>query len=160
MKKQLLEKYWKGETTLEEEQWLRTNISKADPLTKEERKYFEQLNAFVELQSEEQFDMAMFDEQPKAEARVVAMPFYNRFQKVAVVIALLLAVGVGTYQLTTVEEKPLAEVKQEVENPNEAFEIAKASLLLISQKMNKGAAHIGALEKFEDAHDKINSEPN
>ena len=158
IKKQLLDKYWEGETTPAEEQWLKDNISEADQLlTAEEQKYFEHLGGFAELKMEEQFDMTMFDE---STAKVVSLPFYKNFQKIAVVIVLLFAVSVGVYQLTTVEEKAVAEAQLPVEDPVEAFEIAKASLLLISQKMNKGAAHIGALEKFDEAHDKINSESN
>jgi len=55
------------------------------------------------------------------------------------------------------EEVAIAVVTEEEEDPQKAFETAKASLLLISQKMNKGATHVNALEKFDLAHEKINS---
>ncbi|MFT5263071.1 MAG: hypothetical protein ACI8YQ_001811 [Polaribacter sp.] len=158
MKKQLLDKYWKGETSLEEEQWLKANISSIEgELTKEERAYFEQLSAFTALSSEEAFDMTLFEEPSAEEAKVVSISFYQKISKIAVVALLLLVVGGGTYFMNLSDNSPIARVVEEEEDPQKAFEVAKASLLLISQKMNKGVTHVNALEKFDLAHGKINS---
>ena len=157
MKKQLLEKYWKGETTPVEEQWLKANVSKDEEgLTKEERRYFEQLNAFVDLSPAETFEMAMFEESAQKPAKVIVRPFYLQFRKIAVMILLLLSVGLGTYYMLPSDSASIATIGiGEEEEVEKAFEVAKASLLLISQKMNKGTVHLGALEKFELAQDKI-----
>lgn len=158
MKKQLLDKYWKGETSQEEELWLKANISSLEgELTKEERAYFEQLNAFATLSPEEVFDMTLFGESSEKEAKVVRVSFYQQLRKIAVVALLLIAVGGGTYFMNLADESPIANAVTAEEDPREAFEVAKASLLLISQKMNKGVTHVNALEKFDLAHEKINS---
>jgi len=161
MKKQLLEKYWNGETTPAEEQWLRANVSEKDEgLTKEELRYFEQLNAFVDLSPTEKFDMTMFEEPPKEEAKIVSLSFYQGFRKYAVMALMVFTLGIGSYYFTPSDETVTSEASLEEEDPEKAFEMAKASLMLISQKMNKGTTHINALGKFEATSDKINSKKN
>lgn len=157
MKKQLLEKYWNGETTVEEEQWLSDNIARKDPsLTEEERRYFEQLKAFSTLSPDEAFDMTMFDKTSGSETKVVQVSYFRKIRNVAAVVLLLATAGTTMYHFSEVNEQ-VAVVSTEQEEAEKAFELAKQSLLLISQKMNKGTVHIGALEKFDLTHDKINA---
>jgi len=113
------------------------------------------LNAFAALSPEEAFDMSMFEQEDK-EAKIVRIPFYQKYRRLAAVALLVLAIGGGTYFMNLSDNTQIATVQTEKEEAQKAFEVAKASLLLISQKMNKGAKHVNALEKFDLTHEKIN----
>jgi hypothetical protein len=155
MKKRLLEKYWNGESTPEEEQWLKQQMTADDSwLSPEERRYFEHLQAFEQLAPEEYFDSSLFPETSPKEAKIVRRPFYRRITNIAVIALLLFTTGMAVY-FWPKAAPPIVATTEVEEYPPLAFDMARASLLLVSQKMNKITKHLAALEKIELAHDKI-----
>ena len=161
MKKQLLEKYWKGETNLEEEQWLKKHAASFDKEnSKEEANYLQQLGAFSDLSLEEEFDMTFIEEQTPQKAKVSRLPFYWNLPRIAAAVFVLITLSVATYQLMDQNESLVnnqANAQRQLSEAEEAFEIAKQSLLLISANLNKGVTYTNELEKFNQVHEKIKS---
>ena len=44
-----------------------------------------------------------------------------------------------------------------MQDPKEAFEVTKASLMLVSEKLNKGLTYTGELDKINEAKEIINN---
>ena len=153
IKKELLEKYWKGETSLEEEAWLKANVSDLELETNTiEAKYLDQLNQFSDLSMDEAFEMADIVKEDVEEAKLIKVPFYKSIRKVAAAILILVSLGLGMNSVFNIQ--PVEEVIVE-QSPEEAFEVAKQALLLISSKLNKGIDCANEFSKFNQTTEKI-----
>ncbi len=137
--KQLVDKYWEGETSLKEEQQLRAyfNSSKVDPRLKSVQPLF----------------VFFKQEQAKESQRPLRLwqVFRQRPQRlwglVAASVAVLLTIGCWFYQqqqqLPQVDNLAESQIsntleKDTYEDPKEAFEKAKAALMRVSKGLNKG----------------------
>lgn len=144
-----LEKYWKGETSLEEEAQLRRYFQEQEPPPhlRSVAALFQHYDAPPRLD-------ATFDEQLKPHLREKkAVPMWPKLLKIAAVITLLLA---GAWWLTRVYNNPtapapVAAVQDTYEDPELAYEEAKQALLLVSSLMNEGTQHLTKLEEFDEA---------
>ena len=155
MKKRLLEKYWKGETTAEEEKWLQQNINSFEKdTTTEEVSYWNQIKQFSELSMEEEFDITMIEEGVVEKSLVKPSFFSHRLLKIAAAVLLLVAFSLFTFNTMNKEVPGLANEN----DPEEAYQIAKQALLLISENLNKGADYTYELEKFNELQEKLTSE--
>lgn len=149
--KQLSEKYWKADTTLEEEQKLRKNITSSnDPLDPQEVEYFKTLEQFSSLKLDDDFDNRFFE---KIESEQKSVSFYHQkwFQLAASVILMIGMVG-GFHSY---KERQLARQQE----ARAAFEIAKSALFMVSEKMNDGNQYtIDGLKKFDETQQKIKTQ--
>ncbi len=155
MKKELLEKYWKGETTLKEEAWLKANVADLESeIDKAEAGYLDQLNQFSDLSMDEEFTMEDIVTEQVKEAKVVAVPFYKNLRKIAAAVLLLVGLGIG---MNSVFNQEMVEEVVVEQTPEEAFETAKQAMLLISSKLNKGIDCANEFGKFNQTAEKIES---
>jgi hypothetical protein len=137
---ELLEKYWEGTASLNEENQLRDYFA-SDQVSPEHEMY---TPLFTALQSESEVEMN-FDAFAKVNSQELDKKQERRGWKglaIAAGFALLVAAGASTFQVT--QEKDLGTY----DNPEEAYAATMDALELISTKFNKGrnnlapAAHV------------------
>ncbi len=153
----LLDKYWEGETTLEEEAQLRRYFQEEEPPAA--------LRPVAELfrhyenppQLDEDFDQQLLSR--IVEQKPVSM--WPTLLKIAAVVTLFL-VGTLWFKQTywTSPEPTIAVATQEdtYEDPERAYEETKQALLLMSSLMNEGTEHLTKLEKFNEAQQSVKEE--
>lgn len=131
----LLDKFWEGETTLEEEKLLRDYFAKG-PVAPEHRPF---APFFQVLEAERHLEMSavrLGHLQPQKGRK------WRPFLLAAASAALLLLAGYGvwtnraTQPAPLVQHQPLSE--DTFESPEEAAREIKAALALVSRKLNKG----------------------
>ena len=137
----LLEKYWVGETSLQEEQALKQFFVYAEVPEElsAQQKYFQ----FLKLEKELPVPIG-FEDRLMRKLAPIKKPtqgrsiLLNLFRAAA--IALLFWTAVSYFQNdNTMENKILAwEAKYEPEDPQEAYRQTKAALYLLSTKLRKG----------------------
>ncbi|MEO9802589.1 MAG: hypothetical protein ABJF04_05040 [Reichenbachiella sp.] len=149
--KQLAEKYWKADTTVEEEIELKKQMISSDDLSTDpqEVEYFKALEQFSSIKLSDDFDDQFFakinDELP------VKKLFEKKWLQLAASVLLVIGV-VGGMGFHSYKEKQLARQQE----AREAFEIAKSALFMVSEKMNRGSQYtLDGLSKFEETHQKI-----
>lgn len=145
-----LEKYWRGETSREEEAQLRRYFDEQEPPP-----HLRSVAALFQYYAAPPRLDAKFDEQLKPRLREEkAVPMWATLLKIAAVVALFLA---GAWWLTQMDGNPTAPapvaiVSQDTyEDPERAYEEAKQALLLVSSLMNEGTQHLTKLEEFDEA---------
>ena len=151
-----LEKYWKGETSLEEEAQLRRYFQEQEPPAhlRSVAALFQHYDAPPALD-------AGFDERLKPHLREEkAVPMWPNLLKIAAVVALFLlgALWVKHAYLDAPAPTPVAVAPDTYEDPERAYEEAKQALLLVSSLMNEGTQHLTKLEEFDEAQQTIKSQ--
>lgn len=135
--KVLLEKYWAGETTVEEEQkikaWYRENPSLTPDGT-----YFRALSGKQQVASGKRF----------------AHPGKVR-RKTQWSAAAAIIIGIMAAVLIFQDAKKQREYV--VEDPQEAYEITKKALLMVSSGLNEGRTYSEELTKINKAEEIINN---
>ncbi len=140
----LLEKYWEGETSLEEEKMLRTyfNANDVAPDLLRYKPFFLYQKAEQEKTLSDNFEQELLAKIKLEEKPIVKI---NRnqnvsyyFSRIAAALTLLLGVwflfkpaDMKTGQIAAVEEDTF-------DNPEEAFNELKSALLLVSRNFEKG----------------------
>lgn len=137
---QLLEKYWEGESDLNEEEQLRKYFQSADL----DAKYKHLQPMFVGLEkgaeakptieAESRWKKTLSTINGKSEAKVIGMPKRN-WWKVAAVALLLIGVGGSWVKMIEGQEKRLAMEKQEA---MEIYEQTREALAMMGIHMKKG----------------------
>lgn len=129
-REEIIERYWKGETTLEEEAWLKEN-GDIHPLFQYTRAMGDRSSKLSLEQIINSQDSAV---QHAQEAKVV---HFNRW--IARIAAGLLILAAVTFLIKTEGKKPeVSPVYAETyENPEQAYEEVREALLLVSSKINK-----------------------
>ena len=156
---ELLEKYWKGETTLEEEAQLRRYFRESDPPAplRPVAALFQHYEARPGLGKD-------FDERLEAQlGESKTAPMWPALLKIAAVVAVFLAGALWlkhSYLVDTPVAAPVAVVASDTyEDPEQAYEEAKQALLLVSSLMNEGTAHLTKLEEFDQAQETVKESP-
>ncbi len=137
--KELLEKYWKGETSLDEEREIKRHFAENPSLTPEGR-YFDALAGQKKRTAD------------RAWKRPISMPRW--------LVAASVTVGVMVAFLVMKD----AEEKQafNVDDPQTALEITRNALMMVSSNLNQGTSYSQELDKLNDGKtytmplDKIN----
>ncbi|MCF6171218.1 MAG: hypothetical protein L3J66_09600 [Bacteroidales bacterium] len=133
---QLKQKYWVGETTLSEEKELK-GFFRANPSAGKEGVYFS----------------ALMKQQAVKPAQGFIHPARKSKQawwSLAAFILVLLTIGALIFQNNNKRHQFT------VEDPKEAFELTRTSLLMVSEKLNKGKTYSGELDRINDAKKIIN----
>ncbi|PPK93953.1 MULTISPECIES: hypothetical protein [Nonlabens] len=142
----LLEKYWNGDTTLVEEQKLRTYFS-SENVSPEHEVYRSVFNTFELEQVMEEGDFDAFAKVKQKQSQD------NKFQKktwkglaIAAGFALLMTVGAGYYNNQSQPQPDLGTY----ETPEEAREAALNMLELVSAKFNKGRNNMAPINTLDN----------
>lgn len=131
---QLIQKYWNGETTLEEEKQIKSHF-KTSPALRKESDYFR----FLKKEQEMKFDRKVGKNSRRAWLSVAA----------TVAIGVLTAVLV----LDDANKDPFA-----VEDPERALEETKRALMLIGLGLNEGHSYTMELTKINKAKEELQEE--
>lgn len=131
--KELLDKYWEGETSLEEEGILRTYFSGED--IDDSLSAYQSLFQFQALEKQRTapstIKLPTMQPQPRKKK--------NRWWLLSIAASVALVVSVsywGMQNSSTEGEKTV--LADTYENPEEAYQEARTALLLIANKLNKG----------------------
>lgn len=150
---ELLEKYWAGETTLQEEEALKA-FFKADTSAGTDAAYFN----YLQHKSEENPLDASFDQEileklsnpPTHRALYTSLSYWL----VAASLALILSIGVIFRNEIFMTEAPPALVQADTfDDPAKAFEETKKALLFLSSKLNESSEYTSQLSKFDESQE-------
>lgn len=157
--KTLLEKYWEGETTLQEEEVLKHYFARSDvpEELRQEASFFQYLDLQkdkVALEDDEILDMLRNEPQQKKNNH-----FRLYIENMAKVAAAILIVAVAVFfvheDYKSRKEQMDPVLSDTFEDPQKAFEETKKALMLVSRQFNKGHKHAAKIGAFDDATDKI-----
>jgi len=156
--KKLEEKYWKGETSLEEEQELkRIAAENPDRLSP----YLSELLASVKKEADDlavsldaSFDREFWSSLETKDAKVIGLRFRKHdFIRIAAAAVVVVAMGLGLWY--GLEEQPteMAQTTKDdtYENPELAFKEAQKALAFASEKLSRGAEPVSKIKKFHQA---------
>ncbi len=135
--KRLLDNFWAGDSTLEDEIALHSYFNQAD--IDEEFKVFEPLFRYyasersMSINLEEEI-MSKISNRP-TNARIISIG-WRKVVAIAASFMLLLTVGIGLYRQNTSNLATIA-MSDTFQTPEEALEQTKAALLYLSSRMNK-----------------------
>ncbi len=136
--KDLIEKYWEGETTLQEEMELKNHF-KENPSLLPEGVYFRSLSKTGDKISPK------FRHPGKRSPR-------------SWWIAASIAVGIGTAAVVIQDAKQQNQFA--IKDPQEAYEITKRALMMVSTSLNEGTAYSKELDKINEAEKILNEIEN
>jgi len=157
--KSLLEKYWSCETTLEEEEYLREQLSR-DDLPQDLREFaslFRYFKIQKDVKTQDGFEDRIIDTL-SSKNKSGKRRYLSIFYKVAAAVILLLFVFTIHQRFITVRDKATTLVQDTFEDPEKALEETKKALMLVSEKWNKGKNNIVKLSEFKKAEKTIKNE--
>jgi hypothetical protein len=132
----LNEKYWAGETSLAEEKELKAYF-KENPSLSKNGQYF------AEVKKQQQVKPVHSFSHPGRRK-------IQTWMSMAAAILILITIGFFVFQNENKQDQFA------VQDPQEAFEITKASLMKISEGLNKGKIYSQELNKINEAKEIIN----
>ena len=153
---QLLEKYWTCETTLEEEQQLRTFFQ--DGTIPETMRDTATLFRFFEAEKnktlQENFEKTVTKElRQRQGGKIITMVSFANIARIA---AGVLVVVVATYFIRQEVRKSYPQELQDTySDPKMALEETKKALMMISNSFNKAQRDAGKIKAFNEAEEKI-----
>lgn len=135
---ELLAKYWEGETTLDEENELKAYF-KENPSLTPTGLFFRSLKKTAEVESEKPF----------------VIPGRKQvWRRLSMAATIVMGITVGAYVL----QNPGTNDDFEIDDPEEAYEIARSVLMKMSSSLNEGQTHSQQLEKLNKAEEIIKEE--
>lgn len=144
--KKLLDQYFEGQTSLEEEEQLRTYFQQEN--IPDDLKAFQPLFHFFNFEQtqelDQDFDAKVLEQiQLEAENKPTIRRLLPYVRRIAAAVVLALGIAFIAYQYTMPEETQKQAIdwsKYEPQTAEEAFKITKAALLRTSSKLNTGAS--------------------
>jgi len=154
---ELLDKYWNCESTLEEEEMLRSYFSNEEVHDdfKEYESLFKHFNEVKGSRVSNNFDDRIFE---KVEKRQAKRRYLGIFTKVAAAILLILSFVVINQRYKMVKDKATQVVQDTFEDPQRALDETKKILLLVSEKWNKGKEEVSKFSEFNKAEKLVKNE--
>ena len=140
----LLEKYWEGETSLEEEAGLREFFSTPHPDLPPALQEAAPMFQYFQLEAAKEWEAPP--------VKVVKLSPLRHWMKYAAV--LLVAVGIGyalQQQGQRQQEVIIAMKKQEMNDPQRALAETQKALRLLAKNLNKGTSKMQKLSYFNEA---------
>ncbi len=134
----LLEKYWAGESSLEDEQILHLyfNQNEVSPSHKELKPYFQYLRTERNITTDLTDEVLLKINKAPVKSKVIKLSWY-KILSVAASIALVLSVSLAVFQYQQLKKMELTTLDT-YQTPEEALEQTKAALAYLSARMNKG----------------------
>ncbi|MBY0435020.1 MAG: hypothetical protein K2U26_12995 [Cyclobacteriaceae bacterium] len=153
---ELLEKYWRCETSLEEEQQLKNFFQhgQADESLRETAALFQYFAAEKNRTLQENFEQGVTKQlRQRQGGKIIHMV---SFRNVARIAAGLVVVVMATYFVRQEIRKSYPQELQDTyTDPQMAFEETKKSLMLISNSFGKAKREAGKMKVFNEAERKI-----
>ncbi len=150
----LLEKYWDGQTTVEEEKELRHYFSSADipPSLKETAVWFKSLNRERAISlRDETFNTKVMAGITRR--RRLSTNFFNKTMRIAAGITVL-ALAIW---LVRIEVRPAGD-EDTFDDPDRAFEETKRALMMISRSFNAAGQHAAKINVFNEAQEEVRTQ--
>ncbi|MDX1686063.1 MAG: hypothetical protein R3275_12570 [Saprospiraceae bacterium] len=153
----LVEKFWSGETTRDEEEYLYELLSDQDDLDDElvgvrnYLSYTDQQGETVSLDEE-------FTREVISEIKALERPSIRKFKWLSVAASLILVISLclwfdDQYSLITSEKEVV--VSDTFDDPEMAFQEVKKVMMLLSSNMGQGVEHTGLLGEFYQVKNKL-----
>ena len=124
----LLNKYWEGQTSVEEEREIRQYFEL-------HRDHADSTTAYFLMLSDEGEVEAPFTPELPLEAKT--RPMWVKVMSIAASVLLIVFAGITISKYSVPETAPQSANTYVVEDPDEAYEVARQALLLVSTKMNQ-----------------------
>ena len=126
----LMEKYWAGTTSLQEEEEIKVYF-KENPSLAPTGLYFRSLKKSAEVESKKSF----------------STPKRHLMRRFSVAATIIIGIAVGAVALQDANRQN----DFEIDDPQEAYEIARTVLMKMSSSLNEGKAYSGELKKLYKA---------
>lgn len=159
--KALLEKYYSGESSLEEEEILRTYFTQADVIP--ELQPDKDIFMFNLEQKSEQDNMPDMSEQIWRAIEEDNLPKTISMKQKVVYWSLRVAAGIVVLLASffllknqVQEENQSNKITDTYNNPEEAYKQAKQTLLYVSAMLNNGTEHLEPIQKINEGKEKLN----
>ncbi|MEM6841631.1 MAG: hypothetical protein AAF632_05360 [Bacteroidota bacterium] len=157
--RELVEKYWNGETSLEEEAQLQQYFSQEEApadLKKEAAlfRYYQSNTRFRTL--DERFDEQLTQRIERKQSRQRWLTYQPLLRIAAAIVFVVLAAIL--FRTEWMGETNSVAVKDTYEDPRLAYEQTKEALLLVSSLMNEGTQHMQELETFSEAQETVKTQ--
>ena len=157
--KSLLDKYWRCETSLDEEAQLRKYFER-DDIPEDLQPYTSLFRYFGNISAAEPEKMIDIPLNSGIDEYRHKRPLVRRIQtrwiyRVAAAILILFSVFIIHKQVTPVRKKAVELTRDTYSNPKQALQETRKMLMLISVKLNKGEAQAAKLYEFHEAEDLI-----
>lgn len=144
---QLLEKYWEGDTTLQEEKQLKDffNHAKVPTELKEYQPLFQYFEYESQLKLDNDFEDRLMAQLDNNTATIVPLltrnSTYVMLRRIAAIALLIFSIGYGvTYYQSNASKPTTIALEDLTEEERLQFEQAKAALVFASEKLNRGAS--------------------
>ena len=151
---QLLEKYWKCETSLEEEKVLRDyfNGSEVAESMKETASLFRYFESERQRSASEEVDKYVTKEiRKRREGKIISMPNLYRMARIAAGVVVVVAATYFVRQEIRKSDPAAAEIT----DPQLALEETKKALMMISKGFGKARQEANKINLFNEAEKKI-----
>jgi len=149
----LLEKYWEGESSLEEEQMLRHFFVTHTQALPEDLREAAPMFQYFRLEQEKEI--------PQPAARIVPLRKskpWQHWMKYAAVLLIMAGVGYSVQQFRQKQHELIAAdwTQQDTfDDPEKAYAETQKALQILSRNLNKGTEQMEKLSYFNDATQKI-----
>jgi hypothetical protein len=157
--KVLIDKYWKGSSSLKEEKWLKQRYARKSE-KRSDAVYFRYLQEkATETLEDPAFEQAILATIKKDKVRK-STQFSGMNWRIAAVITLLV-IGSITFKIGYMSEQlaPREVVAVDTyQDPEQALEETKKALLFISTQLNKGQVYTSEFAKFNESQEKLKQE--
>ena len=148
---QLLNKYWEGETSIDEENALQQFFSFGDVPS--------HLQVYSELFKSEEITLNPelgldFDQEVLAKIGDSKTNNNRNFLRIAAIGIILIATAIGLFNLNKTESQNIVQ-QDTFDNPELALEETKKAFVMISEAMNKGQQPVLKISKLDRANKKV-----
>jgi len=159
--RELLDRYWEGVSTLEEEEVLRSffsaDMAELPADLKEAQPLFGYFASEASITVPEFPDLEQLIAQMQPKAQVKQMPWQHWMKYAAM---LLVAVGIGysarEFRVKYTEGVQVAQAERDTyDDPEKAFAATKKALALLSRNLNKGTSQVQKLSYFNETTDRL-----
>ncbi|WKN40957.1 hypothetical protein [Tunicatimonas pelagia] len=157
--RELVEKYWNGETSLEEEAQLQRYFQEEEAPAdlKKEAALFRYYQANTQSHTlNEQFDEQLTQRIEREQTKQRWLT-YQPLLRIAAAVVLVIMAAILFRTEWMDEANPVA-TEDTYEDPRLAYEQTREALLLVSSLMNEGTQHIQELETFSEAQETIKTQ--
>ena len=161
---QLLEKYWNCETSLEEEQVLRSYFN--GPTVPDQLKDAAELFRFFEnerqrsLTAEFDHDMMRSVKKTEQKTKVISMVRWVQVARIAAGVLVVVAAGYFVRNEVMKSKEQSQAITDTFSDPKDALEETKKALMLISKSFGKAREGAGKINMFNEAEQKISGKEN
>ncbi|MBW8687638.1 hypothetical protein [Chitinophaga rhizophila] len=159
--RELLDRYWDGASTLEEEEALRVFFNTERDDLPADLKDVQPLFGYFAAEADipepvfPDIELLIAQSQPQGVVRTMA---WHHWMKYAAVVLMAVGIGYAAQRFESRHEQVLAERSIEADtydDPEEAFAMTQKALALLSRNLNKGTSQVQKLSYFNEATDKL-----